>query len=83
MSSEAIREKLTVKGRGLLEYFEKEVGEVEFGGSARWGYFIYPKGTEHFSDNVLTTIPAYDINGLLLFMQGVCQSERVRRCFDD
>ena len=83
MSNETIRKKLIEEGRGILEYFEKEVGEIEFGGSARWGYYIYPKGAKHFSDNVLTIIPAYDMNGLLLFMQGGCQSKRVRRCFDD
>lgn len=83
MTNAQIRERLIDEGRGILEYFEKEIGEVSFCGDKLNGYSIYPKNKIPEYSNLLTTMPAYDMNGLLLFMQGVSQSERVRRCFDD
>lgn len=76
-----IKEKLSTKYGGLLDYFEKEVGEIEIVGNKRNGYYIHPKG-KLFADQALSTLAAYDVEGLALFLQGVTQSERVRRCFN-
>ena len=83
MTNEQIRERLMAEGRGILGYFENTVGEVKFYGNKTDGYFMYPASKDSFYENLLTTMPTYDMNGLLLFMQGVCQSERVRRCFNE
>lgn len=76
-----IKEKLKTKYGGLLDYFEKEVGEIEIIGNKKSGYYIHPKG-KLFADQALSTLAAYDVEGLALFLQGVTQSERVRRCFN-
>lgn len=68
--------------KSLLAYFEKEVGEIMFYGDCKNGIYMYPKGKAGMYDDLLTTIPARDIAGVNLFLQGVTQSERVRRCFN-
>lgn len=78
-----IKDKLRSKYSGLLDYFEKNVGEIEIYGTARDGYYIHPKGTKGFSTDMLSTIGAHDVEGLALFLQGVTQSERVKRRFAD
>ena len=80
MSNAEIRAKLN---KPLLDYFEKEIGEVVFYGNRKTGIFMYPKGKTGMYDDLLTTIPAYDYNGVNLFLQGVVQSERIKRCFND
>lgn len=77
-----IKDKLRSQFSGLLDYFESEVGEIEIIGTAKNGYYIVPKGCKVMYDDLLSTIGAHDIEGLALFLQGVTQSERVRRCFN-
>ncbi len=73
-----IREQFTGDYKRMLDYFEKTYGEVEFCGTKKGGYFIYPKETKGTFDDLLTTMPAYSINALALFLQGVAQAERIR-----
>ena len=77
-----IKTKLVRRYEGLVEYFESHIGGIEIIGNQKSGYFIHPKG-KLFADQTLSTIPAYDIEGLALFLQGVAQSERVKRRFED
>lgn len=77
-----IKDKLRSQFSGLLDYFESEVGEIEIYGTAKNGYYIVPKGCKGMYDDLLSTIGAHDVEGLALFLQGVTQSERVRRRFN-
>lgn len=77
-----IKAKLRSQFSGLLNYFESEVGEIEIYGTAKNGYYIVPKGCKGMYDDLLSTIGAHDVEGLALFLQGVTQSERVRRRFN-
>ena len=76
-----IKKKLKAKYGGLLDYFESNIGEIEIVGTKKFGYFVHPKG-KLFADQALSTLPAYDVEGIALFLQGVTQSERIRRCFN-
>lgn len=52
-----------------LTGFECQIGEVEF--DENNGYIhIYPKGTEHFYENQLTTLTMTCIESVVAFMQG-------------
>ena len=79
MTNAQIRSKVD---KSLLAYFEKEIGEIVFYGDCKNGICMYPKGKAGMYDDLLTTIPARDIAGVNLFLRGVTQSERVRRCFN-
>ena len=78
-----IKEKLRSQFSGFLDYFESEVGEIEIYGTAKNGYYIVPKECKGMYDDMLSTIGAHDVEGLALFLQGVTQSERVRRRFEN
>ena len=80
MTNVQIRKKVDKR---LLDYFEKEVGEIVFYGDCKNGIYMYPKGKAGMYDDLLTTIPAKDIAGVNLFLQGVAQSERVKRRFEN
>lgn len=77
-----VKDKLRSQFSGLLDYFEKNVGEIEIYGTAKDGYYIVPKGCKGMYDDLLSTIGAHDVEGLALFLQGITQSERVRRRFN-
>lgn len=76
-----IKTKLVRRYGGLLEYFESHIGGIEIIGNQKSGYFIHPKGKMLFAEDALSTIPAHDVEGIALFLQGVTQSERVKRRF--